>query len=141
MSFLDKPVLKPEGSIVAGIATAGLVYSIYQLDLGPVSQVHATEANHPVLEPSRKKAAYTAFIAVAAITLIARDRNIGVLGFSTIIAMEAHYRHAIMTDPLSGIMQPPSPTKYVPAENVVPLPTQGQSADGSGTGDAFGLGY
>ena len=126
MGLFDKSVLKPEGSITAGIATAGLVYSIYQMDVGPVSQVQMTDANHPALESSRKKAGYTSFIAVAAITLIARDTNIGILGFATIIAMEAHYRHAIMSDPLTGIMQPPSPSKYVPAENVVPLPTQGQ---------------
>lgn len=129
MAFLDHSVLKPENSVVAGIATAGLVYSVYQMDLGPVAEVHATEANHPILEPSRKKAAYTSFAAVAALTLIARDANIGILGFLTIIAMEAHYRHAIMTDAATGILQPPSPSKYVPAENVIPMPGQGEQVD------------
>jgi hypothetical protein len=44
--------------------------------------------------------------------------------------MEASYRHAIMADAVTGIMQPPSPTKYEPAGNVIPLPTQGQAASG-----------
>ena len=133
MAYFDKSVLKPEGSIVAGIAVAGLVYSIYQMDVGPVSQVHMTEPNHPALETSRKKAGYTAFIAVSVLTLLTRDGNVGILGFLSIVAMEAHYRHAIMADAVTGIMQPVSPEKYVPAENVVPLPVQGQSEDGSGT--------
>src|ERR1044072_4836742 len=113
-----KSVLKPEGSIVAGIATVGAVYGIYQLNVGPVSQAQATTANHPVLESSRKKAGYTAFIFVAALTLIARDANIGILGGGTIIAMELAYRHGIMANPESGKMQNPNPsTAYEPAEN------------------------
>ena len=136
MGFFDKSMLKPENSIVGGIATAGLVYAIYQMDVGPASQVHMSDANHPALESSRKKAGYTAFIAVSALTLIARDQNIGILGYASIIAMEATYRHSIMADPVTGVMQPPSPDKYVPAENVVPLNAQGQNA--SYPGDAVG---
>jgi hypothetical protein len=136
MALFDKSVLKPEGSIVAGIATAGLVYSVYQMDVGPVAQVQMTDPNHPALEASRKKAGYTAFILVAGLTLISRDTNVGVLGFASIIAMEAHYRHAIMADAITGIMQPPSPTKYEPAENVVQLPVQGTSE--AGYSESFG---
>ena len=132
MALFDKSVLKPEGSVVAGIATAGMVYAIYQMDMGPVSAVHMTDPNHPALESSRKKAGYTSFIAVAAITLIARDRNIGMLGFASIIAMEAHYRHAIMADNTNQLVQPPSPDKYVPADNVVPMPVQGPVYDAMG---------
>lgn len=132
MGFLDKSVLKPENSVVAGIATAGLVYSVYQMDLGTVSQVQATDANHPILEPNRKKAAYTSFILVAGLTLISRDANVGILGFLSIVAMEAHYRHAIMTDPATGVLTPPSPNKYMPAENVVPFAAQAPVDDGSG---------
>lgn len=130
MAYFDKSILKPENSIVAGIATVGLVFGIYQLDVGPVSQVQMSDPNHPSLETSRKKAGYTAFIAVAALTLLARDQNVGLLGFGTIIAMEMHYRHAIMADGITGVMQPPSPDKYMPAENVVPLNIQAQPSSG-----------
>lgn len=136
MSYFDKSVLKPEGSIVSGIAVAGTVYALYNMEVGSVSQVHMTDANHPALETSRKKAGYTAFILVSALTLLTRDGNVGVLGYGSIIAMEVAYRHGIMVDPVSGIMQSVSPDKYMPAENVVPMPVQGQAtgtyADGSG---------
>lgn len=127
--FFDKRILKPEGSIVSGIAVAGAVYAIYQLDLGPVSQVHMTGANHPALETSRKKAGYTSFIAVSILTLLTRDGNVGLLGYLSIVAMEAHYRHAIMADSITGEMQPPSPDKFVPAEQVTPLPVQAPQYD------------
>jgi len=116
-----KSILKPEGSVVAGLATVGLVYATYQLDLGPVSSAYASDANHPALESSRKKAGYTSLIAVAALTLITRDANVGILGFASIIAMEAHYRHAIMASPETGVITAPASSNYQPAENVYPL--------------------
>jgi NADH:ubiquinone oxidoreductase subunit H len=122
-----KSRLKPEGSITSGIATMGIVYATYQLDVGSVSQAAASDANHPILESSRKKAGYTSFVVVAAISLITRDANVAILGFASIVAMEAHYRHAIMADPTTGIMQPPAGTAYAPAQNVVPFAQQGQA--------------
>lgn len=122
-----KSILKPEGSIVAGLAVAGSVYAIYQLDIGPVSQAQASDANHPALESSRKKAGYTSFLLVSGLLLLTRDANVGTLGYASIIAMEAHYRHAIMADPNTGVIQPPAESAYMPAQNVVPLSQQGQS--------------
>src|SRR5215472_13167682 len=122
-----KSIHKPENSVIAGIATAGLVYSIYQMDVGPVSSAHFSEPNHPSLESSRKKAGYTSFAGVAVLTLITRDANVGILGFLSIIAMEAHYRHAIMSDSATGMIVPPAESSYVPAQNVVPMPYQGQN--------------
>ncbi len=110
-----KPLVSAEGSIVLGVATIAAVYSIYQLDVGPVSQVQMTDANHPALETSRKKAGYTSLIMVTALALIARDPNVVILGGGAIIAMEAHYRHAIMSDPQTGAIVPPGPAAYAPA--------------------------
>lgn len=120
-----KSVLKPEASMVAGVATVGLVYGIYQLNVGNVSTAQATEPNHPAMETSRKKAGWTALVLVAALTLIAKDANIGILGSGTIIAMELSYRHAIMANPHGGMVNPAPDTAYEPAENVVPFPDQG----------------
>lgn len=120
-----KSVLKPEGSIVSGVAVAGSVWVIYNQGLGSVAAAQMTDANHNAMETSRKKAAYTAFLFVSAVTLITRDANVGILGFGSIAAMELQYRHAIMADPVTGIMQPPGETGYQPAANVVPLNAQG----------------
>lgn len=126
MSF--KSILKPEGSTMAGIATVGAVYGIYQLNLGSTAEAHATEANHPALETSRKKAGYSAAVFVAGLGLITRDLNIAILGAATIIAMELNYRHSIMVHPVSGKMVNPSPSSaYEPAENVIPFSLQGET--------------
>jgi hypothetical protein len=124
-----KSVLDPKASTMAAIATAGTVFAIYQLNVGSVSQATITRANNSALENSRKKAGYTALAAVAALTLITKDANIGILGAGSIIAMELAYRHGIMADNQSMKMQNPNPeTAYMPAENVVPLPYQGETA-------------
>lgn len=127
MSF--RSILKPEGSIMAGLATVGTVFAIYQLNIGSVSEATATDANHPVLASSRKKAGYTALGVVAALTLITKDANIGTLGGATIIAMELSYRTGIMSNPLTGKMENPNAdAAYMPAENVVPFAYQGETA-------------
>lgn len=114
---------------MAGLATVGTVFAIYQLNVGNVSMAASTDANHPITENSRKKAGYMALAVVAGLTLVTKDANIGILGGGSIIAMELAYRHAIMADPQSLTMQNPSPeAAYAPAENVVPFAYQGETA-------------
>lgn len=110
-----KSYLKPENSIIAGVAVMGAVYAIYQLNIGSSVQVQMTDANHPAAETARKKSGYTAAVMVAGIGLIAKDANIIILGSATIIAMELNYRHSIMAHPETGVMQPPGESTYAPA--------------------------
>lgn len=110
-----KPNISAEGSMVLGLAVIGAVYATYQLDIGPVASAHLSPANHAALETSRKKAGYTSLVLVAGLALLARDPNVVILGGSAIIAMEAHYRHAIMADPQSGQIVPPALSAYTPA--------------------------
>jgi hypothetical protein len=116
-----KSILKPEGSVVAGLATIGAVYGLYQLNVGNVSAAHASDPNHPALAASRKKAGYSALVMVGGLTLLTKDMTVGILGFGTIIAMELSYRTAIMAHPVTGQIQAPNATAYEPAENVTPL--------------------
>lgn len=120
MSF--RSILKPSDSVVMSAATIGGVVSVYQLHIGSVAQAHATDANHPANESSRKKAGLIALTFVAALTLVTKDANIGILGGGTIIAMEITYRHAIMTSPLTGQVQQPGASAYTPAGGLTVVP-------------------
>lgn len=123
-----KSILKPEASVMVGIAEIGAVYGVYQLNVGSSAQAQATDANHPALEASRKKAGYTALVLVAGLFLVTKDANAFILGAGTIVAMELSYRHAIMANPQSGTIENPSPSSaYQPAQNVVAFPYQGQT--------------
>lgn len=116
MSF--KSVLKPEDSIVAGLATAGLVYGVYNGALGSIAEVQSTPSGHPALAPSLTKAGYTSLVLVAGVALMARDPNIVILGGAMIIAEELHYRHAIETHPDTGQPAAPTAAAYAPVEDV-----------------------
>jgi hypothetical protein len=115
-----RSILKPSESTMASAATVGFVIAIYQMNLGTGAQVHATDANHPVLESSRKKAGYTALAGVTALTLLTRDVNIGILGGGTIIAMELTNRHAIMANPITGKMESPEGGRIYAGPSLVP---------------------
>jgi hypothetical protein len=134
MNMKFKSILKPEGSVVSGVAVAGAVWAIYNMNVGPVSTAHASDANHGSLESSRKKAGYMAFLFVSGISLITRDANVGMLGYGSIVAMEINYRHAIMVHPVTGQMVPPAGSGYTPASgtNVVDFANVGANAPGTG---------
>jgi hypothetical protein len=120
--FWDMSVLKPEGSVISGIAVSGSVFAVYRAMVGPVSQVHMSPANVPAVVTSRNKAGYTSFLLVSALTLITRDGNIGTLGYGSIIAMELAYRHAEMVNPDTGQMEPSARASQMPA-NIWPTET------------------
>jgi hypothetical protein len=123
-----KSLLKPSESTMAAAATVGFVIAVYQMNTGNVAQIHASDANHPILESSRKKAGYTALAGVAALFLLTRDANVGILGGGTIIAMEVSTRHAIMVHPQTGKLTAPGNSAYEPNLTVVPEPDDGADA-------------
>lgn len=128
-----RSILKPSESTMASAATVGFVIAIYQMNTGSIAQVHASDANHPVLETSRKKAGYTAVAGVAALTLLTKDANIGILGGGTIIAMELTTRHAIMAHPVTGKLTAPESSAYVPSadqSNVVQMDDYSEESAG-----------
>jgi hypothetical protein len=115
-------VLKPEGSLTLGVATAAMVFGTYSLSLPSTATVSATAPNDSNLESSRKKAALISSIVVAGVALIARDKTIFVLGGTVLIALDWHARHAIMAHPETGEVVNPT-TAYTPASNVTQMPS------------------
>ena len=126
-AFLHKSILKPEGSIVAGIATGALVYGVYQMNLGNLASVHATSAGDGNARAGRKKAAIEAVAAVAAISLLTKDVNIFILGGGIVVLLDWHARHAVESHPETGMLADNS--GYVPAEQAVPMDEQATSVD------------
>lgn len=113
-----KAILAPGDSIVASIATIALVYAIYEMNLGSTASVHATDAYHPILSASVKKAGWESVAFVGAVGLLARDPNIIILGGAAIIAADVHYKHAIASDGDTGQMLPPTPDSYLTPDTI-----------------------
>jgi hypothetical protein len=112
-------VLKPENSMIAGLAVVGLVIADYNLHNGPVSSVALSpaESGGGNLTTSNRKAGWTSLIMVAGISLLAKDANIFILGTAAIIAMHSSYLHSIAVSPaLNAIVSGPAAAgAYVPS--------------------------
>jgi hypothetical protein len=120
-------ILKPEGSIVLGAATAALVYGVYQISVPTTAQVHATVPGDVNVEAGRKKAVWTSAVFVSAVALMTRDKTIFVLGGLMLIALDWNTRHANASHPETGKVVTDS--GYVPAEQAVPVAEQGGYGD------------
>jgi hypothetical protein len=114
-----KSILKPENSLVAGLAVVGLVAGNYNLHNGSAASASASDSWDPNLKTSNAKAGYTSLIMVAGISLLAKDANIFILGCAAIIAFHSSYLHSIASEPAIGAMVAPSSTAaaaaYMPA--------------------------
>jgi len=87
-------ILKPDGSVAIGIATAMFVYSIYDKSLPDVATIHATDAGDINVEAARKKAAWSAAAAISGVTLLTKDVSVFILGAATLFVLDMHTRHA-----------------------------------------------
>lgn len=110
-----KPLLGQENSIITSLAVAALVTGIYGQKVGPVADVHATNANDHNNRASIKKAGMESLGLVIGVWLLSRDHNVMILGGATVIANELSYRHADMTNPATGQIEL-NVGSYSPAE-------------------------
>lgn len=100
-----KSILKPENSIVAGVATVGVVYGIYSTHVGTGSEVGMSPPNQPQIGGNIKTAGLVSLVAVGGISLLAKDANIWILGMAAIVALHAHYMHQNGKNPNTGYFE------------------------------------
>lgn len=93
--------LKPEISIMAALATGGVVYGIFQTSLPSVSDVRTVEAQNVDIESAERGAAWEAAAVVSAISLIAKDPAIFIVGGAMVVILAWKYRHADMVSPIT----------------------------------------
>lgn len=117
MSIFDRPIagLRPADSITIALATGIGVAAIYGSDVGPVSDVHATQPGDQSINAAIKKAGVKSLLLVAGITLLTRDLNVVFVGGSMVIAEHVMYLHADMAHPGMGGQVQVSPEAYQPA--------------------------
>ena len=94
--------LKPENSLVIGLATAALVYGIYTVNLPNTASVRASKANNQHIDSARKTATWEAAGIVAGVAILAHDPTVFVIGGATLIAIDFAHRIANSTDSVTG---------------------------------------
>lgn len=67
-----------------------------------MAQIHATDPHDPNIDRARKKAAITAGVAAAAVSVLSHDLNPWILGGGAIIVSDVFVRHANVASPVNG---------------------------------------
>lgn len=90
--------LNPQTSIGISLATAAVVWAVFQSHMPTVADVRASNAS-PAIDSSRKSATWEAAGIVAGISLLAKDPTIFIVGGAMVIALDFTHRTAHATDP------------------------------------------
>jgi hypothetical protein len=99
-------MLKPNESVAAAMATAGIVYGTYAVGMPSMTEVHGAQAQNNSVESSRKKSMWTSAAIVGAIFLLTKDANVFIVGGATMVVIDWQYRHANAVHPKTGQMVP-----------------------------------
>lgn len=95
-------LLKPEASIAVGLATATVVYGLFTVASPSIADIRSLDAHNQDLDAAERMAGWTAAGTVAAISLIAKDPTVFVIGGGMVIAMSWWHRHANAVLPQTG---------------------------------------
>lgn len=119
--------LKPEISLGAALATGAIVYGTFQMHMPSTADLRTVESGNSDADSAERAATWTAAGIVAAISLIAKDPTIFVVGGGMTVALAWEYRHANHVSPLTGKVA----TKGLTSASVAAM--QMGSATGTGT--------
>lgn len=97
--------LKPEVGLAVGVSTAALVWAIFQSHVPNTADIRSSQKNTAV-ESARKAATVEAIVAVAGISLLAKDPSIFIIG-GAFTAIESWMKmHASYVDPATNKVAP-----------------------------------
>lgn len=91
-------MLKPEASIGTGLAVCAVVYAIHSNFTPAVADLQALPAGNSDVDAAERKATWLSAGVVAAVSLLAKDPTIFVLGSAATIALAVFSRHATWTE-------------------------------------------
>lgn len=98
--------MKPEVSIGVGLATAAVVYGVYNIAMPTVADVRNAAPNDKDIEAAEKTAAWTAAAVVAGISLIAKDATVFVIGGGMTVILSWWFKHGNQVNPETQMAVP-----------------------------------
>lgn len=86
--------LKPEFSIMGGLAVSAIVYAVHAQATPPQADIRALPQGTPDIESSERTASWISAGIVGGVSLIAKDPNIFIMGAVAIVGMAWWTRHS-----------------------------------------------
>jgi hypothetical protein len=100
--------LRPETSLTVGLATAALVWAVYQMHMPTTADTRATTPNNAAINSSRQVSTWTAAGIVAAVSLLSHDPTVFVIGGAMVVALDFTHRAADATSPSTNSIAVPA---------------------------------
>lgn len=113
--------LKPDASVMAGLATAGVVYAIHTNMTPSAADVSALPAGNKDVDIAERQATWMSIGVVSAISLLAKDPTIFVLGSVATVGMALLTRNANWRESTSGLLDP-GPAQHTSANDAAAGP-------------------
>jgi hypothetical protein len=114
--------LKPEFSIMGGLAVGSIVYAIHANATPPQADIRALPANQADIDKAERAATWLSVGVVAGISLLARDPGIFMIGSAAAIAMAVWTRHNNAVESMAGRYLSPSEELAAGTETTGPAP-------------------
>jgi hypothetical protein len=95
--------LQPSASLGVGLATAGLVFAIHSQATPTMADIRVGQPNDDHVDRSERAATWMSVAVVSAISLVAKDPAIFIIGGSAAVAMAWWTRHGNQVNPLTGL--------------------------------------
>lgn len=119
---------KGSDALITGLATAAVVYGIYQVHLPTVAAARSSGPDNKHLESSRKSSTWTAAAVVVGATVLGKvgvgsgfASTVFIVGGTVVIALDFAHRLANKTDNQSGkIIMPAADSTAPPTDAVTP---------------------
>lgn len=94
--------LRPEVSLPVGLATAAVVWVVYDHALPSITDTRVGGHDDTHLWQTEKQASLVSIAVVGGISLLAKDPTVFIIGGAMTIALSWWHRHANMVDPSTG---------------------------------------
>lgn len=98
--------LKPEASLMVGLASATVAYGVFSAALPTAADVRSLPAGQKDVSSTERTAAWIAAASVAGIALMARDMTVFIIGGTAVIGLSWWYKHSNMVMPELGLAVP-----------------------------------
>jgi len=118
--------LKPEASVLGGLAVLALVFGIHQQATPTQADIQAMPQGLPDIDRAEKAATWTSIIAVSGISLIARDPGIFIIGSGGVVALSLWTKHSNYTESIMGRYLSPSEAASAGTQSTGPAPAETQ---------------
>jgi hypothetical protein len=112
-----KSVLKPDSSVMVGLAEAAAVYVIYQSALPSHADIRSAPAHDQTIESARKAAAWKSAAVLGFVFLLTQDLNSFLIGGVALGGVDYMAKHSNGTDPHTGKLAAPGATITAPGES------------------------